>query len=355
FPYIFIHQRQNKLMLEVIHNIKELYPLKDELEKIYTNQSGLNFYSPNYVIKCFEHFLIHNKSNRLFFIVVKRNHLIVAYLPLYIDKNKILRFVFDKHTDYCACVGEQLDHLSVKDLCKIILQEKEIRGIEFDNLLPADELLNYTRHYLGTGSVIFSYNNHSFLETKPGEGMLLHLKSKEKSELKRITKKNEAFPFEIFDRQMEYPLQKVKALRDSMIKSKTRGNDFLEDNFIDFTRLLFEAGELEIFAKSDGERLVSASFVLINNKGKRIVWIDMYDDVPFVNLSAYIEYINHLEKNNLPYLSLGRGSYDYKSKNFLPQIENLYNLRYHKSKFHFLFTNFHPIKQFVKRLMRKAS
>lgn len=281
--------------------------------------------------------------------------MITGYLPLYIDEKNIIRFIFDKHTDYCGCVGGITDHHMVKELCKIIENDTTIKGLEFENLLPSDPLLNYTRHHLGIGTVISSYNNHSFLKALPGEGLLKHLKSLEKSKLKRILKKNEAFSFETLDNKQDFPMQKIKALRHRMIETKRRESGFLDDNYIDFIRSLYEGGELEIFAKIDNDHLISASFVLINNCGSRIVWIDLYDDVPFINLSAYIEYIQHLDKNNIVFLSLGRGSYDYKSKNFLPQIENLYNLRYHKSKFHFLFTNFHPIKQFVKRLIRKAS
>ncbi|MNL38882.1 hypothetical protein D3C87_1611270 [compost metagenome] len=84
-----------------------------------------------------------------------------------------------------------------------------------------------------------------------------------------------------------------------------------------------------------------------------MVWIDLYADVQLINLSAYVDYIDHLRGSSPLLLSFGRGSYDYKARNFQPDLQNLYNLRYSKNKFDFFFSHYQGIKQFVKRLVRE--
>ena len=341
-------------MLEIIKNVTSLGEMQQKLDVVYQNHTNLSFYSPAYVLASFEYVLTSDKRNSLFFVVNKIQNEITHYMPWYIDANKTLRFIFDKHTDYCSCIGPEMNFSMLKDLAKLIITNPEIKRVDFENLLPNDALLNSFKHFLGLGSVISCYNNHSFISSSASKDFFHHLKSKEKSELKRVHNKNKNYNFEVFDGKEVFPEKQIRVLRDLMIANKSRNTTFFDDEFLSFSKLLYDAGELEIFSKWDKEHLVSSSMVLKNNTGNyRMVWIDLYADIQFVNLSAYVDYIHHLEQYSPIVFSFGRGSYDYKAKNFQPQIQNLYNLRYSKSKFDFFFTNYYLLKYFLKRIIKK--
>ncbi|WP_282787883.1 hypothetical protein [Flavobacterium croceum] len=341
-------------MLEIINDIKVLAELKPELDEIYHHHQGLSFSSPAFIINIWNEFHSQSLKEELFFILAKDKKKIVSYIPLYIDNKRTLRFIFDTHTDFCGIVGENLDFSFFKDLSKIILNDSRIATICFDNLLPESKLLNYFQHFFKPGVLISCYNNHSFISSTLENNFLSHLKSKEKSELKRIQNKNKEYDFEVFSGEKQFPEKEVRMLRSEMVDRKVRNHNFLDDSFINVLKDLYNAGEVEIYAKKSSEnRLLSASFVLKNNKKQlRMVWIDLYTDIQFINLSSYIDYINYLEDFSPITFDFGRGSYDYKANNFQPQIQNLYSLRYSKSKYDFFFTNYFPLKEFVKRIVK---
>lgn len=342
-------------MLQIINNIEDLKAIKKKLEIVYHQHVHLSFFSPAYVIASFERNLASDKRNYLFFVLNKIGNEIINYIPFYIDENKTLRFIFDKHTDYCGSIGADMSFSMLKDLFKLVINHKEIKYIELDNLLPNDSLLNSFKHFFGLGVVITCYNNHSFINTYSSNDFFTQLKSKEKSELKRIQKKNENYNFEVFDGEKTFPTSEIRLLRDQMIANKSRAIDFFDDSFLSLIELLYNAGELEIFSKWDQDRMVSSSMVLKNEvNGFRMVWIDLFADIQFINLSAYIDYIYHLQFYPKILFSFGRGSYDYKANNFQPNLQNLYNLRYSKSKFSFFFSYFHSIKQLSKRIIRES-
>ena len=339
-------------MFQVISNIADIRAIQVNLEQVYQQHQPLSFYSPQYILNAAALFGTAAPKSELFFVIYKIKQQVTHYIPLYIDHKHTLRFIFDRHTDYCACIGPPINFVMVKELVKLITDHPGVKRIEFDNLLADDPLLNGFRHFLKSGTAISCYNNHSFIELTGGKLYFDQLKSKEKSELKRVQKKNENFPFEVFSNNKPFPGHQIQQLRDQMIASKSRDADFFDHPFMALSEALYQAGELEVFSKLDKGELVSASMVL-KNKNYRMVWIDLFADIQFINLSAYIDYIQYLEQFPQTTFSFGRGSYDYKAKNFQPKLQNLYNLRYSKSKWDFYFFNYYPIKLFVKRLIKE--
>jgi hypothetical protein len=180
------------------------------------------------------------------------------------------------------------------------------------------------------------------------------LKSNEKSKLKRIQRKNQNCTFEVFANSQVFPWDAFLELKQQMISKGKRNTAFFDNNFVDMIQKLYDVGEIEIFTKSQDGQFVSASIVLVNMHLKtKMVWFDLFSDIQYINLSAYVDYIDYLDQVQGMTLSLGRGSYDYKAKNFQPQIQNLFNLRYSKSKFDFWFANYFCMKYFLKRIVSK--
>jgi hypothetical protein len=341
-------------MLQIVKTILELEKMKSNLNVVYQNQLQMSFYSPEYVIKAFENFITKDKTNQLYFVVNKSSDVITNYIPLYIDSSDTLRFIFDKHTDYCSCLGPPMDFAALKALSELILQEPKIKRVELDNLLPNDMLLNGLKHFFGIRAIITSYNNYSFVHSTAIAKSLAHLKSNEKSKLKRIQRKNQNCTFEVFANSQVFPWDAFLELKQQMISKGKRNTAFFDNNFVDMIQKLYDVGEIEIFTKSQDGQFVSASIVLVNMHLKtKMVWFDLFSDIQYINLSAYVDYIDYLDQVQGMTLSLGRGSYDYKAKNFQPQIQNLFNLRYSKSKFDFWFANYFCMKYFLKRIVSK--
>ena len=63
-----------------------------------------------------------------------------------------------------------------------------------------------------------------------------------------------------------------------------------------------------------------------------LVWIDMYDDSKMINLYNYILAISSLSAEESVKINFGRGSYNYKIKNFLPVEKKLYSMYIFSSK-----------------------
>lgn len=339
-------------MLEIIKDTDTLYSLKSELQNVFLKHKKISFSSPDFIFFAWQNFFASNKDAELFFVVAKRNGSVVSYIPLCIDKKGTLRFIFDLHTDFCGVVGDDLDFSFYKDLHRSIMNEAAIKRINLDNLLPNDPLLNAFKHFFGAGVQICCYNNYSFLESTTDSVFFKHLKSKEKSELKRIQNKNVEYNFLVITSEHQFPKEEILKLRQVMISNKVRSSDFFDDSFVRFAQNLFAKDELEIFSKWNNEKQMVSCSLVLKNQELRMVWIDLYAEVKNINLSAYIDYLHFLEKQKPITFNFGRGSYDYKAKNFLPNLQNLYNLRFSKSKYSFLFTNHYPLRYFFKRIIK---
>ncbi|MCD0486894.1 hypothetical protein LPB86_01550 [Pedobacter sp. MC2016-14] len=341
-------------MLQIINDIAELEQKEEVLGEAYRKHSCLSFCSPAFLFNAYQEFLSKEQRNQLYFVIYAVKEEIVAYLPLYIDAAHTLKFIFDRHTDYCGIVGQQPDIEFFKEFAKQILSEPKIKRLDFDNLLPNDGLLNYLKQFFNSGIIASSYNNHSYVSAEKDKGYFGTLKSKFRSELKRVQGKTSNYAFKTFTHPEDFPVQKIQDLRNHMIQSGLRDQSFFDEQFISFSKKMYEAGEMILISKWDQNELLSIVFVFSNQHQKSFTfWITLFNDrVQYINLSTYLDFISQIEHQEPYRFSFGRGNYDFKLK-FLPVIENLYNLRYSKSKWDFFFVNFYPIKLFLKRLIRE--
>lgn len=339
-------------MVIVIENIEELKKIEGELEKVYENHNGWSFSSPKFILTTIKK-NYDNTSFSLFFVLNRHEETLESYLPLYIDSKKTLRFLFDKHTDYCGVIGKDLNNNFLKDFAKIISQDKRIERLDFDNLLFSDSLLNGLRYYLKSGVFLTSYNNHSYISCTKDKGYFNSLKARDRSELKRVLKKNANSSFSVFAFPQSFPKEGILKLRDKMIMQGSRDKDFLSSDFLSFIEELYQNNEIVVLANSLGEEMVSIVFTFKNNIQKTYMfWLTLYDqNVQYINLATYLNFISTVEFEEEYKISFGRGDYSFKAT-FAPTVENLYNFRYSKSKYDFFFTNYFPIKEFVKRIVK---
>ena len=66
---------------------------------------------------------------------------------------------------------------------------------------------------------------------------------------------------------------------------------------------------------------------LIVNKNNRLIFLDIYKQIPLLNIGVYHRIIEDLQLDNtILKIALGRGLYKYKIKNFNPNVTPLVNI-----------------------------
>lgn len=340
-------------MVVIVEDITELLKIKSEIERVYTTNEELCLSSPSFVLSSIKNFYEEDKDFSLFFVLNKHEEQIESYLPMYIDKNKTLRFIFDTHTDYCGVIGKKVNNNFLKDFAKIIKSDNRIKRLDFENLQLNDSLLNSLKYHLKLGACIYASNSHSYIYSSKEKGYFSSLKTKDRSELKRVLKKNANSAFFVFSYPQEFPYDAIVKLRDEMIADGHRTKDFLDSRFLSLIKEMYENDELIVIANAIEDKMVSVVFTFKNKTQKTFMfWITLYNqNVQYINLASYLNFITAVEFEDDYRIGFGRGDYAFKGT-FSPKVENLYNLRYSKSKFDFYFTNYHPIKEFIKRLVK---
>lgn len=339
-------------MIVVVEDINLLQVFNSEIEEVFKSHHEWCMLSKVVVYNSYISFFKNTKFN-LFFVLNKNDDKIESYIPLCIDEKGTLRFIFDLHTDYCGIIGKKVNGNFLKDLAILVQTDRRIKRIDFDNLLLNDLLLNGFKYYMKSGVCISSYNSHSYIYSDKEKGYFSSLKAKDRSELKRVSKKNNNTIFSTFLYPDVFPLQEIISLRDKMIINCWRNKDFLDDHFLQFIKSLYEAKELILIVNSTDVEMISLVFTFKNTlQNSFIFWITLYDqNVQYINLTTYLNFISSNEFKDNYYYSFARGDYAFKTT-FSPTVENLYNLRYSKSKWDFFFTNYYPIKEFVKRIVK---
>ena len=138
-----------------------------------------------------------------------------------------------------------------------------------------------------------------------------------------------------------------------MILLGVRNKDFLSDNQLLIIEELYLSGKLVLSIVSE-RGIVNAISFIINSPSEYLVWIDMYDDSKMINLCNYILAFSSLSAKESLKINFGRGSYNYKIKNFLPIEKKLFSMFIFPSKFSELKFFFERIFiQLIKRVYKK--
>ena len=100
------------MKIRIISEIKELYSIKDDWDDLYSkaDYSTIQSFEFNYYSWLTE--LSKAKGNQLCVILLTTNERACAILPLYIDFKKRLRFINDKHADFCDVLYKDVENKS---------------------------------------------------------------------------------------------------------------------------------------------------------------------------------------------------------------------------------------------------
>jgi hypothetical protein len=327
---------------KITDTLEGIQELKEEWVELYNQLPELSpFQSYEFNYYSWEHFL--KKEGQLFVLSFYETNQLVAIFPTYIDRSKTLRFINDIHVDFCNILNISSSSFKLFKLFeKIVSDSKQVREVKLSNIKDGKTASQLNYHFKKRKSLNSSIQ-HSLLEIQ--EDGFTHLNSSERSELKRIQKKLKDCVYEEWGVFKENVIDLV---RSSMLDSKLRNDDFLSASFIKLLKVLFEAKQLRIFSLNLNEKVVAISFIITRGK-HQLVWMDAYDDTPYVNLSNYIHFLEKQEPGVI--VSFGRGTYKYKMNNFQPLAENLYSFYYSKSLF--LFT-LNELEKLLKAVLKSV-
>lgn len=286
-------------------------------------------------------------NNKLFVIVFFQSSFkdIKALFPLYVDQKGTLRFIADIHCDFSDFLFDS-DSTSelisiIKLFSKIIEDTNEVKAIELQNLkqnsLWLADLVNnqdYKRFIYQTNA--YSYINIDY--SKELFDSFAKLNSKQKNKLKKDYKQNSKFLSRFYGNEISFPIEKVMNIVNDMVKRGDRNNDYLNEQLINLIKTMYISGILKIHETYSDNETVAIQFILVQNN-EYIFWIDLYKDIPLINIYSYLRFIE-LNFENIEIrkekLNFGRGLYDYKTVKFQPVKEIQLTYFYAKSNFVFI-------------------
>ena len=336
------------MQYKVIIDIKEFKLLEPEWNLIFERNTYSVFQSFVFNYYSWKEILTHSDSNSLFIIKIIQDNITVGFFPLYNDKKNTLRFINDVHSDFCDLVLDK--EIDLKKLFQFILNDCNQKKIQLINL-KENSILTQFNSYQNQYNFSFSVSaNYSDLEVDKGifPGNCNKLFSKQKTEIRRIIKKNPNYKHELLSiSQCDFPIIEILRLKEKMIKNGNRNNNFLSLKQLKLIEKLYYNKYIEISLIKDNE--VRAISFIMRNTNESMFWIDLYDDVQMVNLYNYISYISLKSADNKVCINFGRGAYNYKISNFAPNIRELYALNVFSNK---LLKISHIIKDYVTGIIR---
>ena len=335
------------MKIEIIDNINKFLDIKSKWNRIYESGNYTFFQSFHYNFYSWKNILFDDSFNKLNIILVFDENTIVAICPFYIDKLKRLRFINDIHTDFCdILVTKKIEFNSILKSLNFINSYSFINLNKNSKLLKTIDLNQYK--YLRQHQTFFSYIN---LDKGNFPQNHLVLKSKQKSEFRRITKKHiDSIHLVLSVSNCVFPTNEINTLRNKMISSKIRKTSFLDSKFLKLIKSLYNKNEL-IISMIKNDYCVQAISFILKKDNNYLFWIDMYDSSKMINIFNYIKFISKKSSKKYVNIHFGRGDYFYKINNFKPKIEKLSHVYIFFSNLDLFYFN---MKSMILNSIRKA-
>lgn len=281
----------------------------------------------------------------LFLITYYKTNDLSALFPFWIDKTGTLRFIADTHTDYCYFLSEIVHgsdaYVMMKHVTKKIIEEPKCKRIELKNISQNSSLIALFSTFFDNKRLLFNSNATSYISFTPKENFFSsfsHLNAKKKQVLKQMLKHNSIYRSKIHSYPSEYPEEKVNLLVNDMIARGERSEEFFNQKMLSIFNDLFKKKIIVIHEVYDEENGTVAMNIAIRlDKARYMLWIDIFKDIKKINVLSNLLFLKHLyESESEPFIfDLGRGVYEYKLKNFQPDIELQYTFFYAKENFEY--------------------
>ncbi len=318
------------LKIKTIYSLKDFLGLEKSWNELFSSGNYTFFQTFNYNYLAFENMLSKNNKNKLNIIFIKNGDKAVCICPFYSDKNGVLRFINDIHSDFCDILLD--NQFTFKEISLI---EKSIMSYRFINIKKDSQLLKVFKN--NNFKYVYKENNarFSYINLLKGEfpENNKNLKSKYRHRIRGVVKKNKQSRHMILSyKEQEFPLDEIVLLRDKMIKLNYRNKEYLDSFLIGLLKDLYEKNELIVSKITKNEKIQALSFILVQ-KNQYLIWIDMFDNSKMINIFNYISLLTNLSAKSNVEFHFGRGDYDYKIKNFCPVVDDLISINAFQNKF----------------------
>ena len=343
------------MRVRIISEIQEFFEYKDQWDAIFNKHDYSFFQSFEFNYYSWISELSKNKLNRLCIISLKNNGLVFAILPLYIDSKRRLRFINDRHADFCDLLSEQ--KFEFETILSEIRDKFKFHSVHFINFTKDSFLYKLFKTNHLNNSLVMTHVKYSDITISAGSfpNSVIRYKSKQKTEFRRVKKKNLGKDHYILqkDDDQDFPINEIYKLRERIIKLRLRKDNFLDEGRLLLLRELYNSNRIFISLVKTKGNTHAISFIS-RNKNDYLFWIDMYDNSKMINIYNYILFIEKISLNNSVNINFGRGVYDYKIENFKPDIKQLFAVYIYKNKFKLsLFMFVERIINFLKSIYKK--
>jgi len=324
-------------MIKIVTTTEEIEALRESWQELYCNAHNMTpFQSVDYVLSAVQ--TVSHKKETIHIVCYYRqkDNSLRAIFPWYIDKKKTLRFINDIHTDFCNAIVHKEsvgDYHLWEDVSEYIKNNPAIKRVRLDNVMPDSYLLAYFRYFLRP-SIVFCNNAYSILnidKRQPDQNFLYTIQlpnSTERNRLKKICNKMDDTEFEAYKLPLSYPKEIIDNLMAQMVQSKIRIEIYFSQ-IRNVVESLYAAGLLLVCVTvKNGQPLSANLFLKEELSNEYYNWLVLYTDKQY-NLWNVLQIIELISAESGK-LNFCRGTYEYKMRNFRPQLHNLYTLRYSK-------------------------
>lgn len=326
------------MKIEIIKDSIRFKKIRSQWEELYSLGSYSIFQSFTYNYYAWQHIISNSKGSDLYIIIIYDGSEIIAIFPCYKDNFNIVRFINDHHSDFCDILSK--DYFDINTLFKKL----DCKRFSLIHLKKGSILYNLVSKIDKSIYRIKEGVRFSSIEIPEGSfpDNFIRYRSKQKSEIRRIKKKNRNFQHRSYSvKDMSFPKDKIIDLKDRIISSRLRTEDFLDNDLINLIEDMYNNSDLiisEVFELDSRSNInsLSISFILVRENDYQF-WIDLFIDKTMINLYNYIKFIEFVSLDKNVSINFGRGDYRYKISNFQSDIAQLYSFNTYSTSIDLLF------------------
>jgi hypothetical protein len=332
--------------IKIINNYGDLTIFKDQWDKLYERTGKSVSQSYYFTLQSLKYDIKMNKGIRIHLILFFNENDLICIFPFLKKKNSLYKCIKGSST------GDESDFLisSNSDVRKVVSTfydfiNKNNYKVFIKDLDANSPFLKYFEYYHKKN--FFSYIGSEKIEVNIKTSR--PFPKKIRNERVRILKKIKQTSTEkTNDIEKETILNLIEEIVN---EDSNRKKEYYNEHLIEFLLSGLNQGWLECYSTKLANEIVALNFLIIN-KHHRLIFIDMYKSIPLLNIGIYyrlIDYIKSESKNNNR-IGLGKGLYQYKIKNFNPEITSLVNVVITKNIF---FTIYEILKIFLITMVLK--
>tara|TARA_B100001758_G_C18416572_1_gene620397 strand:+ start:2368 stop:3411 length:1044 start_codon:yes stop_codon:yes gene_type:complete len=339
------------MQIKIFSKIEDFLLIKDDWDRLFAigNYSVFQEFSFNYL--SWKHELINDKRNQLAITAIIVDNDISSIFPFYLDSKKNLRFINDRHFDFCDCISK--DSFNFLEVYNYLRNEISFKSMRLINIKKEAFIYKVVDEASVKNKVFLPISEYSELDVDKGDFPynVPHYRSHQKHRINKAIRKNLLKDSMILTKKNNhhFPMQDILMLKNKMIHSGIRKKNFLNNNRLLLIEGLYNEGIVCLHVMKGDEGFNSVNVLLKGTSNGFMFWIDIFDEKQMINLSSYcnvIKYFSSLESINV---NFGRGRYFYKESNFAPEFYTLYQVLLFSNRFQKI--SFFVADKLMKKLM----